>query len=390
MSIAFKIDDPASIPPSIFMPDRAQARAALDAVVASCAGKVCVLCGAGGGADCIGTAIVYRRVKAVAKQVILVNLTFASTQVLNAACNPATGGCTLIKNVCYLVPPGLPLGSKDMFSDARYASALGQPVYAFPLISVGHIAESHEAILAHACGGEKPSPDELVLFLVDGGADILLRGTESGLATPEEDMCHLRAITDVYKNVKRCFICNIGADIDQGHGMVGAEMIQRIRDLKKAGALISAEVLTASEEDHPEAAFYCRVVNVCAPVFTIVQSLTVAAIEGHRGLYTPPHLVPRIRQNKVPLSDNTATFFLFDLWQVASQIGYLADLTWQDNRWSIWKKIDAFKQREADERHAQEREDNSEDATAGVAAAASDGPSSKAAMIAAEQQQEEK
>ncbi|CAE7262668.1 unnamed protein product, partial [Symbiodinium sp. CCMP2456] len=63
----------------------------------------------------------------------------------------------------------------------------------------------------------------------------------------------------------------------------------------------------------------------------IVQSLVVAAMEGHRGLYTPEHLKARIGANKVPLSEQTATLFMFQLEQLASEILYLDRLKPEHN-----------------------------------------------------------
>ena len=51
-------------------------------------------------------------------------------------------------------------------------------------------------------------------------------------------------------------------------------------------------------------------------------------MEGHRGLYTPEHLKRRIGANKVPLSEQTATLFLFHLERLAGEILYLDPQPW--------------------------------------------------------------
>jgi hypothetical protein len=173
---------------------------------------------------------------------------------------------------------------------------------------------------------------------------IFLSGRETGLATPVEDMLALRAIQKclvgrVY-DPEASFICAIGANVDAAHGVVESELITRLCDLQKSGALLVSKTLTTQD---PHAKFFCDVVKRCFPVWTIVQSLAVAAIEGHRGLYTPPHLQPRIGRNKIPLSELTATFFFFDLNIVASEVEYLSTLLEEDTATTMVGKLHKYR-----------------------------------------------
>ena len=58
-----------------------------------------------------------------------------------------------------------------------------------------------------------------------------------------------------------------------------------------------------------------------------MQSLVLAAMEGHRGCFTPPHLRHRI-VSTVSLSEQTKTLYLFHLNKVASEVLYLEPRAW--------------------------------------------------------------
>lgn len=269
-------------------------------------------------------------------------------------------------------------------------------------MTVKEIADSHLAMLRTEGFFDRDNAESrgegAVLFLTDGGCDAFLTGMETGLATPVEDMMHLRAITkylmksgtvvpvfpaalvaransvaaanknegddqhddastsvspppDVEPNIvaleniydpKSSFLCAIGANVDVEHGVVERELVERLLHLHQNGILLVGKTMSApvrNDDDDdadvvsadPEAQFFCKIVKQCRPIQTIVQSLAVAAIEGHRGFYTPEHLVPRIGRNKIPLSALTSTFFILDLVRVAGEVIYLNQIQGASN-----------------------------------------------------------
>lgn len=380
MTESSQTSSPTSLP--IFLNSSQEAQRIINTTVLSrCKNRVVVLSGCGGGCDVFGAAYLFNQVKnAGARKVVLANLSFTSKFNLHQ-----NGKCVL-DDLCYKIMPNAvdfsagddavannPKLSNTYFPEAMMATAVQHPVYAFRggFLSVQEIADCHRAILreeglagstytgnkndgSEENNNDNMEPETALLFLVDGGFDAFLDGTETGLATPVEDMMHIKAaqslmITNNNKNNKNnnknphhqqhavydganSLLCAIGGNVDCAHGMVQSEMIERLVALKKTGALIVGKTLsvvkndaaTANDhEDDEHAQFYCQVVKQCCPVQTIVQSLAVAAIEGHRGLYTPPHLVPRIGRNKIPLSELTSTFFIFDFNKVADDIKYL-------------------------------------------------------------------
>eukprot|EP00438_Fugacium_kawagutii_P033965 Skav229530 [mRNA] locus=scaffold451:123368:126989:+ [translate_table: standard] len=71
--------------------------------------------------------------------------------------------------------------------------------------------------------GQRSLADALVLC--DGGCDVLLTGAETGLATPVEDMAHLKAVLPL--DIPEKYIMALGANVDCGHGVVQAELDRR-------------------------------------------------------------------------------------------------------------------------------------------------------------------
>jgi len=70
-----------------------------------------------------------------------------------------------------------------------------------------------------------------------GGTDILLRGDESGLGTPAEDMTSLAAVAGLDTVPVRLVAC-IGFGIDAYHGVNHPQVLENIADLDAAGAYL--------------------------------------------------------------------------------------------------------------------------------------------------------
>eukprot|EP00759_Apiculatamorpha_spiralis_P013373 PhF_6_TR20014/c0_g1_i1/m.29232 len=280
----------------------------MESFLASCAGQTVLLSGCGGGFDIFGCILLYERIKAVAAKVILLNLSFTQDEVLKTS-----GAAQFGRYLWKVNPDTVPI--VDYYPEAHLARALGTPVYALsPLCKIQDITEAYQTLF-DAEGGVVG-----VHVLIDGGCDVLLRGTEVGLATPVEDMMHLRAVIDF--PVPYQYIMCIGANVDLGHGVIQRDLDQRLSDLRASGIML-AEEGPLDIKVHPHAKQYHQIVMNSKPMLTIVQSLASAGMEGHRGLYTPPHLVPRIKANKVPITDQTCTLFLFDMKGVAREVNYL-------------------------------------------------------------------
>lgn len=279
------------------------------------AGKRVVLSGCGGGCDVLGTSVIYQQIRGIAEKVIFFSLSFTDDRLLTATTRQ-------VSEKCWKVEPGNVMIADDRqeqiyFPEARMANAMDVSIYTLShFATIAQYTEGYTAALSMEFGSGSRGAD--VLILCDGGCDVLLTGAESCLATPVEDMSHLKAVLPL--DIPEKYVAALGVNIDCGHGVVQEELDRRLVDMQCSGTMICSYPLTM--HDAP-AVYFTDVVSQCAPTHSVVQSLVVAAMQGHRGLYTPSHLKRRIGKNKVPLSEQTATFFLFFLEAVVSEILYL-------------------------------------------------------------------
>lgn len=115
---------------------------------------------------------------------------------------------------------------------ARWLAAHDFPstVHAFPPLGVQPLREAYR----HLIDGR--GVDAVVL--VDGGTDILLRGDESDLGTPVEDMTSLAAVAGLDVPVK--LMTSLGFGIDAYHGVNHVQVLENLAALDREGGYLGA------------------------------------------------------------------------------------------------------------------------------------------------------
>lgn len=103
-------------------------------------------------------------------------------------------------------------------------------VHAFARVGVQPLRAAYRALI------ERYDIDAVVL--VDGGTDILMRGDESGLGTPEEDLTSVAALAGI--DVPERLIVSIGFGIDAHHGVSHGLVLENIAALERDGAFLGA------------------------------------------------------------------------------------------------------------------------------------------------------
>jgi len=126
-------------------------------------------------------------------------------------------------------------GPEDYFPErtlARWLAGQGFTplVYAFPRAGVQPLREAYQALI------DRLRVDAIVL--VDGGTDILMRGDEAGLGTPEEDMTSLGAVAGLDVPVK--LVTCLGFGIDAYHGVNHVQVLENLAALDRDGAYLGA------------------------------------------------------------------------------------------------------------------------------------------------------
>jgi hypothetical protein len=284
-----------------------------------------LVAGAGGGFDVYAGLPIYERLRRLGKEVFLGNLSFVPL--------PSTGARPLTRAL-YEIEPNTS-GLEFYFPERTLAQFLslrgaGAKIYAFEKLGVAPIQEAYE-YLAQALNLD-------AIVLVDGGTDILLRGDETGLGTPSEDMASLAAVAAT--NVTTRVVVCVGFGIDAYHGVCHAHWLENAAALIAEGAFLGA---TALLKDMPEVRTYIEAVNA-AEIATsrqpsIVIGSIVSAIEGHFGDF---HRNSRTHSSTLFINPLMSLLWMFDLPAVARRNLYLDRLAKTQTIWDVHLAIEEF------------------------------------------------
>ncbi|RKE18803.1 DUF1152 domain-containing protein [Streptomyces sp. TLI_171] len=160
---------------------------------------------------------------------------------------------------------------------ARWLRDHGRPdtVWAFPRTGVQPLRAAYRELVGQL-GID-------AILLVDGGTDILMRGDEAGLGTPEEDMASLAAVAGLAEVPTRLVAC-LGFGIDAHHGVNHSLVLENLAALQRDGGYLGAFSLPA---DSPEGALYLDAVeharNELPEHPSIVHGSIAAALTGGFG-----------------------------------------------------------------------------------------------------------
>ncbi|MCP2168549.1 DUF1152 domain-containing protein [Goodfellowiella coeruleoviolacea] len=268
-----------------------------------------LIAGAGGGFDIYSGLPIALALHGMGKRVHLANLAFSDLSRL-------ASGDWVGPGVAEVHPDSV--GNDEYFPErtlARWlpATGLAPRVYAFPKAGVRRLRAAYQVLVSQL--------DLDAVVLVDGGTDILLRGDESGLGTPEEDMTSLAAVAGLDDGVDRLVAC-LGFGIDAYHGVCHAHVLENIAALERAGAYLGAFSVPADSQEG--AAYLAAVAHAAEQTTTrpsIVNGQIAAAIRGEFG---DVHASSRTRGSELFVNPLMGLYFTFDLLGLASGVDYLA------------------------------------------------------------------
>jgi hypothetical protein len=285
-----------------------------------------LVAGAGGGFDVYAGLPVYERLRSLGKDAYLANMSFTYLGGTNAP-SMSLG--------LYAVEPTT-IGSDSYFPERTLARFLSSDdkivrVFAFEKLGVRAVRQGYE-LLANVLRLD-------AIVLVDGGTDILLRGDEAGLGTPEEDMTSLAAVNGVNVSV-RIVMC-VGFGIDAYHGVCHANWLENVAELSREGALLGATALLKSM---PEVQRYIDAVNAAEAATpqrpSIVNGSIASAIEGHFGDH---HRSSRTQSSQLFINPLMTILWSFDLPAVARRNLYLESLRNTESIWEVQAAIQRFR-----------------------------------------------
>ncbi|MFE5580741.1 DUF1152 domain-containing protein [Kitasatospora sp. NPDC056531] len=230
-----------------------------------------LVAGAGGGFDVYAGLPIALALRAAGKEVHLANLSFTHLYGL-------PGEVWVEPDLARIGPhTPAPEGYFPERTLARWLSLHRMPdtVWAFPSVGVRLLREAYRRLVAHL-GVD-------AILLVDGGTDILMRGDEAGLGTPEEDMASLAAVAGLSEVPERLVAC-LGFGIDAHHGVNHALVLENLAALDRAGGYLGAFSIPRGSR---EGALYLDAVEHARAAFpqhpSIVNGSVAAALRGEFG-----------------------------------------------------------------------------------------------------------
>ncbi|MDX3862894.1 DUF1152 domain-containing protein [Streptomyces europaeiscabiei] len=268
-----------------------------------------LIAGAGGGFDVYAGLPLALSLRSAGKEVHLANLSFADLYGLSM-------DVWLEPDVAAIGPDTTFHG--DYFPERALAQWLAlhrlpSTVYALSRTGVAPLRAAYRALIEHLGGVD-------AVVLVDGGTDILMRGDEHGLGTPEEDMASLGAVAGLDEVPERLVAC-LGFGVDAYHGVNHSLVLENLAALERDGAYLGAFSLP---RDSREGALYVDAVahaQQCTPTHpSIVNGSVAAAVRGEFG---DVRFTDRTRNSELFINPLMALYFCVDAMGLARRNLYL-------------------------------------------------------------------
>ncbi|MET7567414.1 DUF1152 domain-containing protein [Streptomyces sp. NPDC005492] len=268
-----------------------------------------LVAGAGGGFDVYAGLPLALALRAAGKEVHLANLSFADLYGLDQ-------DVWLEPDVAAIRPGTQARG--DYFPERSLARWLDlhdipSTVYAFPLTGVRPLRDAYRALIGHLGGVD-------AVVLVDGGTDILMRGDEHGLGTPEEDMVSLAAVNGLDEVAVRLVAC-LGFGIDAYHGVNHSLVLENLAALERDGHYLGAFSLPRESREgrlYLDAVAHAQESTPEHP--SIVNGSVAAAVRGDFG---DVRFTERTRGSELFINPLMALYFCVDALGLARRNLYL-------------------------------------------------------------------
>lgn len=273
--------------------------------------SIVLIAGAGGGFDVFSGLPLYFALKQQNKSVYLANWTFS--QILSGPGAPTRLAEHLVK---------VDADSRgEYYFPERYlcewfrSKGENLSVYCFEPSGTQQLKRSYEILL------QSLKIDTIIL--VDGGTDSLLRGDETDLGTPEEDMTSVAAVALL--DVKTKILACLGFGIDAHHGVCHAHVLGTIAEQTKKKGFLGALSLMKSMPEVKQFSNAMRFVfnRMKDDDPSIVISSILSALDGEFGNF---HATDRTVGSELFINPLMTLFWFFELNTLASSIVYMNEL----------------------------------------------------------------
>jgi hypothetical protein len=285
-----------------------------------------LIVGAGGGYDVFSGLPLCVMLKKAGKEVHLANLSAGAVGFCDAE-NPTEALWKITRQT----------GATKYFPEMHLTSWLSQkfgetPVYAIAPVGARPVAAAFLWLW------ETLRFDTLIL--VDGGTDILMRGDEAGLATPEGDAVTLFAGSELAQ-VPRRFVACIGFGIDAHHGVCHAHFLENVSALAVEGGYLGAWSLVKESEEFKMYEDACEFVFSRLQQPSIVNGSIISAVNGNFGDF---HSTARTEGSKLFINPLMSMYWTFQLESVARRNLYLPRLRDTETANDVAREIENFRE----------------------------------------------
>ncbi|MFD8688999.1 DUF1152 domain-containing protein [Streptomyces sp. NPDC059651] len=196
---------------------------------------------------------------------------------------------------------------------AQWLTLHGYPgtVHALSRTGVQPLRDAYRALI------ERYDIDAVVL--VDGGTDILMRGDESGLGTPEEDLTSVAALSAIEGPDR--LVVSIGFGVDAYHGVSHGLVLENIAALDRDGAYLGAFSVPRTTREGAlflDAVAHAQEHTPDHP--SIVNGSIAAAVRGEFG---DVRFTSRTSGSELFINPLMSLYFAFELEGIARNCLYL-------------------------------------------------------------------
>jgi hypothetical protein len=188
-----------------------------------------LLFGAGGGYDILSAIPLLTELAQLGKAVHLGGASFTSLEML--------AGCHSDETHTFMFPVTGDLAVPDRYCPeawlARWLTGRGHDapiIWSFSKVGVRPLRAALADLIIRL------GIDALVL--VDGGIDILLRGDETSIGTPSEDLASLCAVADLDVPLRLVVCLGLGTELRDG--IPHAQVLERMAELQRAGGFLGS------------------------------------------------------------------------------------------------------------------------------------------------------
>ncbi len=212
---------------------------------------------------------------------------------------------------------------------------LAPEVYAFEKVGAAPLRAAYTHLVS-ALGVD-------AIVLVDGGTDILMRGDEAGLGTPEEDVASLAAVSALgpEHGVTTRLVSCLGFGIDTFHGVCHAHFLENVAALEAEGAFLGAHSVQLTQEATQCYRSAVEYVHERMPArMSIVQGSVLSALEGRFG---DVHRSARTQGGPLFINPLMSLYWHFELAAIAARSLYLPRLAQTETAFDVSRIIEGFR-----------------------------------------------